>query len=70
MNPSIEAEKNGCCTGYDRGLFMGKATEEKTLKDITMLKRLNDISALPDIDKEHIVYTNDGLIKSAKPQAL
>jgi len=28
--------------------------------------RLNDISALPDKDKEHILYTIDGLIKSAK----
>ena len=35
-----------------------------------MLKRLNDIYTLPDKDKEHILYTLDGLIKSAKLQTL
>ena len=35
-----------------------------------MLERLNDISALPDKGREHILYTVDGLIKSAKLQAL
>ena len=47
-----------------------ESNEGKTLKDTAMLKRLNDISALPDKDKEHILYTIDGLIKSAKLQAL
>lgn len=42
----------------------------QTAKDTTMLKRKNDISALPDKDREHILYTIDGLIKSAKLQAL
>lgn len=35
-----------------------------------MPKRLNDINTLPDWDKEHILYTIDGLIKSAKLQTL
>jgi hypothetical protein len=37
---------------------------------MAMPKRLNDISALPDKDREHILYTINGLIKSAKLQAL
>jgi hypothetical protein len=49
---------------------LGESTDGKTLKDTAMLKRLNDISALPDKDKEHILYTIDGLIKSAKLQTL
>jgi hypothetical protein len=52
------------------GYLLGESTEGKTLKDTAMLKRLNDISALPDKDKEHILYTIDGLIKSAKLQTL
>jgi hypothetical protein len=58
---------------FNRGVSIeteGESNEGKTLKDTAMLKRLNDISALPDKDKEHILYTIDGLIKSAKLQAL
>jgi hypothetical protein len=33
-----------------------------------MLLRFQDISVLPDKDKEHILYTIDGLIKSEKLQ--
>ncbi len=31
-----------------------------------MVKRLNDLNALPDKDKEYIFYALYGLIKSAK----
>lgn len=37
------------------GYLFGESNEGKTLKDTAMLKRLNDISALPDKDKEHIL---------------
>jgi len=40
------------------------------LKDTAMVKRLNDLNTLPDKDKEYILYALDGLIKSAKLQAL
>jgi hypothetical protein len=36
------------------------------LKDPSMLKRLNDISQLAEKDKEHILYTIDGLLRDAK----
>ncbi|RTL48896.1 MAG: XRE family transcriptional regulator [Sphingobacteriales bacterium] len=52
------------------GYLLSETKQSNFLKDTAMLKRLNDISALPDKDKEHILYTIDGLIKSAKLQAL
>lgn len=71
MSPSIEAvKKMAAVLDTTVGYLLGESTEGKTLKDTAMLKRLNDISALPDKDNEHILYTIDGLIKSAKLQAL
>ncbi len=71
VHPSIEAvKKMAAILDTTVGYLLGESNEGKTLKDTAMLKRLNDISALPDKDKEHILYTIDGLIKSAKLQAL
>lgn len=71
MSPSIDAVKKlAAVLDTTVGYLLGEAKEEKILKDTAMLKRLNDINALPDKDKEHILYTIDGLIKSAKLQAL
>lgn len=36
------------------------------LKDPDMLKRLNDISVLPENDKINILYTIDNLLAAAK----
>ncbi len=49
--------------------LLGEAKEEKILKNPTIRNRRNDINALPECDKEHILYTIDGLIKSAKLQS-
>jgi len=38
--------------------------------DKKTLKRLNDIEALPETDKNHIFYALDNLIKAAKLNAL
>jgi transcriptional regulator with XRE-family HTH domain len=71
MSPSIDAvKKMASVLDTTVGYLLGESNEGKTLKDTAMLKRLNDISALPDKDKEHILYTIDGLIKSAKLQTL
>lgn len=71
MSPSIEAvKKMAAILDTTVGYLLGEAKEEKILKDTAMLKRLNDINALPEKDKEHILYTIDGLIKSAKLQSL
>ena len=48
------------------GYLLGESQDKNILKDPTMLSRLNEISALDDYDREHILYTIDGLIKSVK----
>jgi transcriptional regulator with XRE-family HTH domain len=48
------------------GYLLGESQDKNLLKDPTMLKRLNEISSFDDYDKEHILYTIDGLIKSVK----
>ncbi len=48
------------------GYLLGESQDKNLLKDPTMLKRLNEISSFNDYDKEHILYTIDGLIKSVK----
>ncbi len=71
MSPSIDAvKKMAAILDTTVGYLLGESNEGKTLKDTAMLKRLNDISALPDKDREHILYALDGLIKSAKLQIL
>lgn len=71
MSPSINAvKKMAAILDTTVGYLLGESNEGKTLKDTAMLKRLSDIAALPDKEREHILYTIDGLIKSAKLQAL
>jgi hypothetical protein len=48
------------------GYLLGETKESAVLKDLGMLKRLNDIVALPEEDKNHILYTIDNLLASAK----
>ena len=52
------------------GYLLSETKQSNFLKDTAMVKRLNDLNALPDKDKEYILYALDGLIKSAKLQAL
>jgi hypothetical protein len=37
-----------------------------TFKDAAMLKRLHELQALADKDREHILYALDGLLRDAK----
>lgn len=48
------------------GYLLGETKEVNVLKDPAMLKRLNDIQGFPEKEREHILYTIDALIKSAK----
>jgi transcriptional regulator with XRE-family HTH domain len=48
------------------GFLLGESEDMYLLKDPSMLKRLNDINQLPERDKEHILYTIDGLLRDAK----
>ncbi|MFN6087992.1 MAG: helix-turn-helix domain-containing protein [Cyclobacteriaceae bacterium] len=67
MLPSIEVAKNlAKFLDTTVGYLLGETKESSVLKDPGMLKRLNDIVALPDEDKNHILYTIDNLLASAK----
>jgi transcriptional regulator with XRE-family HTH domain len=48
------------------GFLLGESDDMYLLKDPSMLKRLNDINQLAERDKEHILYTIDGLLRDAK----
>jgi transcriptional regulator with XRE-family HTH domain len=52
------------------GYLLSETKQSNFLKDTAMVKRLNDLNNLPEKDKEYILYALDGLIKSAKLQAL
>ena len=67
MNPSIEVAKNlAKVLDTTVGYLLGETEEVNLLKDPDMLKHLNDIAALPDSDKSHILYTIDNLLASVK----
>jgi len=46
--------------------LLGKTDDKDFLKDPAMLKRLNDITHLPEFDKAHILYTIDHLLAFIK----
>lgn len=48
------------------GYLLGETKQVNLLKNPAMLKRLNDIEALPEEDKHCILYTIDGLLRDAK----
>lgn len=48
------------------GFLLGETKQVNLLKNPAMLKRLNDIDALPDEDKHCILYVIDGLLRDAK----
>lgn len=67
MTPSIEVAKNlAKVLDTTVGYLLGETEEVNLLKDPDMLKRLNDIAALPQEDKSHIIYTIDNLLASVK----
>jgi len=67
MTPSIDvAKKLSKILDTTVGYLLGETDEVNLLKDPDMLKRLNDIISLPEVDKSHILYTIDNLLASAK----
>lgn len=67
MTPSIEVAKNlAKLLDTTVGYLLSETNQDNALKDPDMLKRLNDISLLPDTDKDHILYTLDNLLASVK----
>jgi len=70
MLPSIEAAKKiAKLVDTTVGYLLGESKDMNVLKDTAMLKRLNDITNLPDKDKECVLYTIDHLLASVKTQA-
>lgn len=71
MLPSIEAAKKiAKLIDTTVGYLLGESNDMNFLKDKAMLKRLNDITSLPDKDKECVLYTIDHLLASVKTQAV
>jgi transcriptional regulator with XRE-family HTH domain len=67
MLPSIEVAKTlAKLVGTTVGYLLGENKEMNALKDPQMLKRLNDISELPEDDRHCILYTIDGLLQNVK----
>jgi transcriptional regulator with XRE-family HTH domain len=67
MLPSIEvAKKLARLVGTTVGYLLGESKEMNALKDPQMLRRLNEISELPEDDKHCILYTIDGLLQTVK----
>jgi transcriptional regulator with XRE-family HTH domain len=71
VKPSIDVVKK-IADALDTtvGYLSGETKHNAVLKDTAMLKRLNDLSNLPDKDKEYILYALDNLIKAARIKAL
>jgi transcriptional regulator with XRE-family HTH domain len=48
------------------GYLLGEVDKSDTFKDPVMLRRLHDLQALSDQDRDHILYALDGLLRDAK----
>ena len=71
MKPSIDVVKNLAeVLETTVGYLLGEEKERDLLKDPAMLKRFNDISLLPDKDKECVFTLLDAFIAKNKMQAI
>jgi transcriptional regulator with XRE-family HTH domain len=71
VKPSIDVvKKMADVLDTTVGYLLGEAKNTSVLKDQAMLKRINDINNLSPLDREHILYAIDGLIKSAKLKSI
>lgn len=67
MTPSIEvAKKIATLLNTTVGYLLGETEDDELFKDPGMLQRLKELSQLPNTDKEHILYTLDGLLQNVK----
>jgi len=67
MTPSIEvAKKIASILNTTVGYLLGETEDDQLFKDPGMLQRLKELSQLPRTDKEHILYTLDGLLQNVK----
>jgi hypothetical protein len=47
-------------------ILLGEVVQSDTFKDPVMLKRLQELLALPEKDREGILFALDGLLRDAK----
>lgn len=67
MLPSIEAAKKiAKLIDTTVGYLLGETEETNLFKDPGMLKRLNDINALPEPDKDCLLRNVDAFLRDAK----
>ena len=67
LKPSIDvAIKLANVLNTTVGYLLGETEETNVLKDPTMLKKLNEISTLPDDEKHCIIYAIDGLLQNVR----
>lgn len=67
MTPSIEvAKKIARILETTVGFLLGETDEVNMFRDPAMLKRFQDITALPEKEKETILSTMDHFIKASK----
>ncbi|POR20623.1 transcriptional regulator [Flavobacterium columnare] len=67
MNPSIDvAKKLATILETTVGYLLGENQQSDLFKDPAMLKRFQDISTLPEKERECLLTTVDHFIKSAK----
>ena len=67
MTPSIEvAKKIAILLNTTVGYLLGETKDDELFKNPEMLKRLKELNDLPDADKDHILYTLDGLLQNVK----
>jgi len=71
VKPSIDVVKKlADVLNTTVGYLLGETQDQQVLKDPSMLKRLNDIMSFSKQEQEHIIYTIDAMIKSAKLKSL
>lgn len=67
MKPSIEVARNiARLINTTVGYLLGETDDMDLFKDPAMLKRLNELNALSDPDRNGILYALDGLLRDAK----
>ncbi len=67
MNPSIDAAKKlAKIVDTSVGYLLGENEQANLFKDPAMLKRFQDISVLPEKEKECLLTTVDHFIKASK----
>ena len=67
MTPSIEAAKKlALILDTSVGYLLGETEQDNLFKDKKMLQRLQDITNLPEKEKESLLTTIDHFIRSSK----